>query len=155
MVSYNKQNSTSTTHPWVGRILLIVTDHIQVQVGLGLTPNQSLGWGSPDDCGWYALLCKKPTVISVYRFVIYHFVAVPFCNMCRFMTVYSFVIVPFCNAVRFCNEPFCNVPWCNVPLGNVPFGKVPLRNVPLCISTNVPAWRHTIMPTFYCIGPLE
>jgi hypothetical protein len=93
--------------------------------------------------------------MSVNRFVLYHFVAVPFynilfCSIYLFMTVYSFVIIPFCNAVRFCNEPFCNVPWCNVPIGNVP-----LCNVPLCISTNVPAWRHTIMPTFYCIGPLE
>ncbi len=29
MVSHNKQNSTNLDNPWVGEVLLIVTDYIQ------------------------------------------------------------------------------------------------------------------------------
>jgi hypothetical protein len=50
MVSYSKQNSTNPTNPFVRRLLLIVTDHIQGSVRLGLTVNQSMGWWNPVYC---------------------------------------------------------------------------------------------------------
>jgi hypothetical protein len=42
----------------------------------------------------------------VYRFVLYHFVNVPFCNMYRFSTKNNFVTVLFCNAVPFVTYRF-------------------------------------------------
>ncbi len=46
MVIDNKQNSSKPINPWVGGVLLLVTDHIQRKVRLGLAPNQSMGWRS-------------------------------------------------------------------------------------------------------------
>jgi hypothetical protein len=43
----NKQNYTNPINPWVSGLLLIVTDHIQGWVRLGLMPNQSPGLVEP------------------------------------------------------------------------------------------------------------
>jgi hypothetical protein len=58
MASYNKQDSTSPINPWVGGVLLIVTDHIQGTVRLGLTPNQSMDWWTSIDSDCNVLLCN-------------------------------------------------------------------------------------------------
>ncbi len=42
---HNQHNSTNPTNPWVGGVLLIVTDRIQSKVRLGLMPNQFMVGG--------------------------------------------------------------------------------------------------------------
>ncbi len=69
-----------TANPWVGGALLIVTDHIQVRLGIML--NHCMGLWSPVDC----------TVTVMYYYVTYHNFCAPFRNVLFCNVLYGTVV---------------------------------------------------------------